>query len=245
MSSTSVIGKLLAPTLIAGLAIGLAAQREARVKAETEHAALEQQMNTLRSITVENASLSNLVASASASKPLPGDESGELLRLRAEVGELRRQCADLKNVLSEDRQAHTAPAANSASPAADPSPQVATLDYWPRNSWTFAGYATPDAALQSSVFGANQGDLKAVLASSTGEALKNLQTELATHSETEVSARIMDEIAGVQSIQVLNRTPQPDGTVLITAKFTDKYDAHTTKLILQKVGDDWKVAGGQ
>ena len=234
----------LAIAVIAGLATGFAAQREARVKADTEHAALEQQMGTLRSIIAENANLSNLVASASASKPLPVDESRELLRLRAEVSELRRQCADLKNVLNEDRQPHTTPATNSVS-SADTSQQVATPDYWPRNSWAFAGYATPDAALQSSIWSANKGDLKAILSSSTGDMLKELQTDLATRSETEVSARVMDGIAGVQSIRVLDRTTQPDGSVLITATFTGKYDAHTGKLILQKVGNDWKVAGSQ
>jgi len=244
MSATRVIANSFALALVAGLAIGLAAQREARIKAETEHAALEHQLEILHGLAAENAQLSNLVARASGPQPLPDDQSGELLRLRAEVSELRRQCADLKNVLNEDRQPHTTPATNSVS-SADTSQQVATPDYWPRNSWAFAGYATPDAALQSSIWSANKGDLKAVLSSSTGDMLKELQTDLATQSETEVSARVMDEIAGVQSIRVLDRTNQPDGTVLITATFTGKYDAHTGKLILQKVGNDWKVAGSQ
>ena len=245
MNPAHAIANSVALALVAGLAIGLAAQREARIQATTEQTALEQQLETLRSIAAENAQLSDLVARASAPKSLPGDESGELLRLRAEVSELRRQCADLKSVLNDNRQAHTAPDRSSRSPGADAAKPQATPDYWPRDSWAFAGYATPDAAFQSSLWAANNGDLKAVLASATGELRASLEKDLGAKSEAEMSIRLMDEVNGVQSIQMLNRAAQPDGTVLITAAFAGRYDTQTRKLILQKVGDDWKIAGGQ
>jgi hypothetical protein len=242
MKTTGAILNFFALALVVGLAIGFAAQREARIKAETEHTALEHQLETLRGIAAENLQLSNLVARASAPKPLPGDESGELLRLRSEVSELRRQCADLKSALSENDEAHIAPAPSSRTSAAD---AVKTQDFWPRNSWEFAGYATPDAALQSSLWAANNGDLKGVLAAATDDLRENMEKNLEGKSETEASVRVMDEVSGVQSIRVLDRTPQPDGTVLINAVFTEKYDTHTRKIILQKVGADWKIAGGQ
>src|SRR3954466_8887758 len=98
MNPIRAIGTFLAPALVAGLAFGFAAQREARIKAETEHMALEQQLKTLARIADENAQLSNLVASATASKPLSSDELRELLRLRAEVSALRQQTAALESV---------------------------------------------------------------------------------------------------------------------------------------------------
>jgi len=236
------IANSFALALVAGLAIGLAAQREARIKAETEHTALEHQLETLRGIVAENAQLSDLVARASAPKSLPDDESGELLRLRADVSELRRQCADLGSVLNENRQVHTAPNRNSHTPVAE---EIKTPDYWPRNSWVFAGYTTPDAALQSSLWAANNGDLKAVLASTTGKVRESIEADLATKSETEVAIKVNDEVIGVQSVRILDRTVQPDGTVLITAAITGKNDIRTAKLLLEKVGDDWKIGGGQ
>jgi hypothetical protein len=41
-----------------------------------------------------------------------------------------------------------------------PTGLVATADYWPRDSWAFAGYASPDAALRSCFWAANTGDVK-------------------------------------------------------------------------------------
>jgi hypothetical protein len=239
MSSTRAIANFISLMAVAGLTIGFAAQRTARIQAETEHASLKHQLEILRSIASENAQLSNLVAHTTAPKILPGDESGELLRLRAEVSELRRQCADLKNVLTENHQAHAAPGLSSGSSATD---AIKTPDYWPRDSWAFAGYTTPDAALQSSLWAANNGDLKGVLASTTGDLRASLEKDLAAKSEAEISIGLMDEVGGVESIRVLDRMVQPDGTVLITAAFVGKYDTQTRKLILQKVGEDWKIA---
>ncbi len=239
MNLRSGISNFVALAVVAGLAIALAAQREARIKAETEHGALEQQLVTLRGLVAENAGLSNIVAQASAGKALPEDESGELLRLRGEVGALRRQTADLDGALAENREAHAA-----AEPGTNAVKGVPTADYWPRDSWAFAGYATPDAALQSSLWAANKGDLKTVAAAATGQLRDSLEAGLAEKSETEMSTRLMDEVAGVQSIQVLDRAVQPDGTVQITAVFQERYDTRTTKVILQKVGGEWKIAGG-
>src|SRR5690348_11456795 len=106
MKPASAIPRFVLPVLAAVLAIGLAAQREARVKAGAEHTALEQQLETLQSIAAENAQLSNLVARASVAKPLPDDDSRELLRLRGEVTTLRQQTADLGSVLAENHQVH-------------------------------------------------------------------------------------------------------------------------------------------
>jgi len=106
MNPTRNIANFLALATVACLAGGLAAQREARIKAETEHAALGRELEILRSIAAENAQLSNLIAHASAARALPEDELHELLRLRGEVSALRRETADLGNVLNDNLQAH-------------------------------------------------------------------------------------------------------------------------------------------
>jgi hypothetical protein len=244
MNSTRILANFFALALIAGLATGLIGQREVRIQAQAEHVVLEQQLQTLRSIAAENIQLSNLVARARALKALPADESRELLRLRAEVSALRQKTAELGSVLNENQQAHAAPDRNSRSRSA--SALKATPDYWPRDSWSFAGFATPDAALQSSILAADSGDLKAVLAATTGPLRETIEKDLATKSETEVLIRMMDEVAGAQAIRILSRTVQPDGSVVISAAFDGRYDdTHTARLLLQKVGDDWKIAGAE
>jgi len=44
-------------------------------------------------------------------------------------------------------------------------------DFWPRDSWQFQGYATPDAALQSQFYAARQGDLRTFMSYTMGEIL--------------------------------------------------------------------------
>lgn len=241
MNPTGAIARFVAPALGAILAIGLAAQREARIKAEAEHTALERQLEILHGIAAENAQLSNVVAHASIAKPLAGDDSRELLRLRAEVTALRQKTAALTNVLAQNRQVHTP--SDRSGRGADVA-KAATADYWPRDSWAFAGYASSDATLQSSLWAANNGDVKALLACSTGELQQDIESQMSTKSETEISARLMDEVGGVQSVQILDRTVQPDGSVLATMALQGQYDTRTQKVVLQNVGGDWKIAGG-
>jgi len=53
----------------------------------------------------------------------------------------------------------------------------------------------------------------------------------------------MDEVSNLKSVQVLNRDFQSDDTAVLTATFEDGDQTHTTKLLLKKVGNEWKLAG--
>jgi hypothetical protein len=53
----------------------------------------------------------------------------------------------------------------------------------------------------------------------------------------------MDAVIGLQSVRVLNSEAQDDNTVVLSAEFEDRTETHTTKLLLKKIGDDWKLSG--
>ena len=194
-------------------------------------------------LVAENERLSNLVAQASRSQSLPDDQSRELLRLRGEAGVLRRQTKELETLRAENRQAHAALESGLKTQSAGAAGAAATADYWPRDSWAFAGYASPDAALQTSVWAANNGDLKALLASTTGDLQKMMEKDFEGKSENEATLRAMDEVARLKSIRVVNREVQADDTVVLTAAFEDGSDTHTSKLLMKKIGNDWKISG--
>lgn len=242
MNPTSAFARFIAPAVVAVLAVGLVAQREARVKAEAEHAALEQQLEILHGIAAENAQLSNLVARASVPGSLPEDDSRELLRLRGEVTALRQKTGNLASALTENRQAHVP--SDRSGHSADTAKAAPTADYWPRDSWAFAGYVSPDATLQSSLCAANNGDVKALLACVTGKLQEDIESKISGNDENEMSARLMDQVGGAQSVRILDRAVQPDGTVQVTMSLEGQYDTRTQKVILQQVGNDWKIAGG-
>jgi hypothetical protein len=236
MRANSVITSVLCVAGVAGLAIWLAAEHQARLRLGEEHKTLEQQLKQMAGLIAENEELSNLVARANRPQSLPDDQLRELLRLRGEVGVLRQQSKELEAVRNENRQARAALETSLKT-------QSATADYWPRDSWAFCGYASPDAALQSSLWAANSGDLKVLLASATGDVRKMMEEQFGGKSESETSIRAMDEVSGLKSVRVLNREVQADDTVVLTAAFEDRTETHTSKLLMKKIGDDWKLFG--
>ena len=144
-------------TAAAGVMIWLAVEHQAGLRLGQDNRALRQQLGQLAGLVAENERLSNLVAQASHSPSLPNDQLKELLRLRGEVGVLRQQSKELETLREENRQARTALESSPKPQSTSPAGGAATADYWPRDSWTFAGYASPDAALQSFVWAASKG----------------------------------------------------------------------------------------
>jgi hypothetical protein len=181
--------------------------------------------------------MSNLVVQAVPRPSLPESESRELLRLRGQVGVLRQQVKDLASVRSENRQVHaelesTGTAGNDA-----------TADFWPRGSWGFSGYATPEAALQSSLWASDNGDLKVLLAGATGEMRKMIERDLGGKSEEEACIRAMDEVINIKSVRVLNREVQAEDAIVLTAAFEERTGTNISRLLLKMIGGDWKLSG--
>lgn len=229
MRVNSVITSILSVAAVVGLAGWLAVEHQARLRLGEEHKALEAQADQMKGLIAENEQLSNLVAQANRPQSLPDDQSLELLRLRGEAGILRRQTRELEAVRNENLQAR----AGGAAP---------TAGYWPRASWAFAGYASPDAALQSYLWAVNNGDLKALRASATSEGRKRLDEEFGGKSETEVSISARNTFTNLKSVRVLNREVRADDAVVLTAAFEDRTNTQTVKLLMMKIGSDWKLS---
>jgi hypothetical protein len=241
MSARSVTTSFLCVTAVVGLATWFAVEHQARLRLGEERTTLEQQLQQMASLAAENQRLSNLVARVDHAQSLPDDQLRELLRLRGEAGLLRQQGKELEATRMENRQARAA--LESKTQAAAAAKAAATADYWPRDAWTFTGYASPDAALQSALWAANSGDLKALLASTTGGARKEMEEQFGGKPESEASIRAKDEVSSLKSVRVLSREAQSDGTMVLTAAFEAKDDTHTTKLLLKKIGNEWKLSG--
>jgi hypothetical protein len=231
-----VITSIAGIAAVVGMAIGVVVQRQARLRLGEEHQALEQQLDLMTRLIATNARLSNIVARMTPPPVSLDEESRELLHLRGQVTMLRQQIGELEKVRDENRQAHAALERSVKTGTA------ATADYWPRDSWSFAGYATPDAALQSCLWAADNGDFKALAAGATGALRDLIEAQLAGKSGTETSIRTMDSVMGLRSVRILNREVQGDDTMVLTAELAGQADQHTGKLILKKVGNEWKLS---
>jgi hypothetical protein len=223
------------------LAVWVAVEHHRQAGLRQDHQALEQQVEEMTRLIATNEQLSNVLAQAKAKSALTADESLELLRLRGQAGVLRRQIGGLQTVRHENRQAHAA--LESILRGESPAKTAATADYWPQDSWAFKGYATADAALQSSLWAGINGDAKEFLASVTGPMKEAVEEDLKGKSETEVSIKMMDEVLAMKSVRVINREARGDDTAVLTLEFEGRADPHTEKLELKKIGNDWKVSG--
>jgi hypothetical protein len=232
MRLKSVILGVLCAAAVVGVAGWLAVGYQARVGLEEENQALRTQLDQMGELAAENERLSNLVAHASQSQSLPEDQLRELLRLRAEVAALRQQVKALGSPSVENRQAPTGP--ESGAPA---------VENWPKESWAFVGYASPSATVQSLLWAASKGDVKAFLHGVTGDAQQIAETLLAGKSESEISAAVTAQFAGVKSLRVVSREVRGNDTVVLTTASEEANGTVTKKALLKKVGDEWKLAG--
>ena len=232
MRAKSIIVGILCAAAVVGVASWLAIGYQARAGLEEENQALRQQLDQMGELSAENERLSNLVAHASQSQPLREDQLRELLRLRAEVAALRQQGKATEPARVENLQA----------PASPESGDTAEAD-WPKESWAFAGFASPSAAVRSCLWAASKGDVKTFLRGVTGDAKQIAETLLAGKSEGEISAAVTAQFAGVKSFRVVSSEVRGEDTVVLTTASEEASGTVTKKALLKKVGNEWKLAG--
>ena len=227
--------------VVVGAAILLAMQHLSQAKLRAENDALRQQLEQSAQLAAENQRLSNLVAQAKSRRSLSDDHFSELLKLRGEVGRLREQVKEVEALREATRRAAVALAAGQKPAGADPTPEPPSADFWPRDSWQFQGYATPEAALQSQFYAIREGDLKTFMAYTTGQILEQMEKDIQGKSEAQIAEKMTGETKDLRSVRILKRQTLPDGTVSLTAAFDEGTQTHESSMILTKVGNDWKI----
>lgn len=244
MNERSIIPDLAGAVVLIGLVTGLVLEHQTRQQLREEQQALQQQLDRVTELLAAYERQASLPVAASPPPSLVSpviDPSTELVRLRTELSALRQLTNEWERARNENTQAHAALDGYVASEAT-PKP-VATADFWPRDSWSFAGFGTPDEALRSSLWASYNGDLKALLDSTTGEFQQEMQKKFEAESADKASIELMDEVGNFKSVQVLNRDLQSEDTAVLTTSLDVGDGTQTMKLVLKKVGNDWKVAG--
>jgi hypothetical protein len=221
-----------------GLGAGLALEHQHKVELREEQQALQEQLDRVTGLAAENERQAPVVAAANPARPLANDSAGELARLRAELSALRQLTNELDSARKENTEAHAALDHYLTNAAA---PQIATADFWPQDSWSFTGYATPDDAMRSFLWAAYTGNMKALTDSTTGRAREEMAKEYEGKSPDEASIRAMDDAGKLRSVQVLNRDYQSGDTAVLTATFDERDQPRAMKVTLKKVGNEWKL----
>jgi len=236
--------KALMAVLIVGLAAGIVLQSMRVSKLKAQNQRLETLQRELADMQAQVDHLTSKAAQANAPTPSEEDRS-ELLRLRNQAvqlkqatNELQRLRAQMQQLQAANQQMRTAP----PTPATDASSNApAATGPVPRESWAFAGYATPEATFQSAIFAMSQGDMQTFLASMTPEEAARMQKTFEGKTPEQISEEGKRDMAKVASFQILNR--QELGSDRVVLQVHAAGEERVQRVIMQKVGEEWKWAG--
>jgi hypothetical protein len=109
----------------------------------------------------------------------------------------------------------------------------------PLAAWTFAGYATPEAAFQSGLWAMSKGDVKTLKASLSPAYLKHfVENDTKGKSESEIGAHLMRNATEIEAFQVVSNEIVSDHASLLHVHSTRRGNAIVS---MQKVNDEWKM----
>lgn len=238
IAMTALQKTLITTTLVLAIATPLVmhyrVQKELRDQNASFHQQLQQQMDTVAQFQRDNDRLSKLIAQAT-NKSLSDEQFRELLRLRGEVGQLRNQQSDLEKLRTENRQLRAAQNAHTASLGSTPQ------DYFPKESWSFAGYADPESTLQSSIWAMSKGDVRTLLAGIFPEEVARMEKEFEGKSQDEIAAAIRSDTENMKGFRILKKEAVSDDETLLTVFNDGKDEAAVIRFV--RIGNDWKMAG--
>ncbi len=235
--------KALIAVLVLALAAGIAVQsmRVSKLKAQNE--ALRQQVATLQ------AQADHLSSQATPpTAPAPTDEDrGELLRLRNQAAQLKQVTNELQRLrtqvqqLQASQQVRAAPAVPAPTADSNVAATAAVTGPGPRESWAFAGYATPEATLQSAIFAMSQGDYQTFLASMSPEEAARMQKSFEGKTPEQIAEEGKRETSKASSFQILAKQELAPDRVMLNVFVAGEDRAQ--RIIMQKIGEEWKWAG--
>jgi RNA polymerase sigma factor (sigma-70 family) len=126
---------------------------------------------------------------------------------------------------------------------------VAIQQTRPKNQTTalsFAGYATPEASVQSMLWAGSRGDFKAFLAGCTAEQAERLQLKMAGKSEEQISREAKAWANALKDYQITQKEIISDTEVHLHIHATPSAEGlHSGKVIvvMQKIDGSWKQEG--
>ncbi len=95
MAITNLKSGIVTAVVVASLVTPLVVQRQAQARLREQDGALRQRTDQLAKLQGDNEQLSKRLAGGNGSRPLPNDRLRELVRLRSEVGRLRKDAKEL------------------------------------------------------------------------------------------------------------------------------------------------------
>ncbi len=173
----------------------------------------------------------------------------DLLKLRHEARLLRAATNDLARLQEENRRLKQEGTNTMAASA--PATIVVTTgdgeDFVAKEGWTFSGYATPEATLQSWLWSLREGDLDAFLETLTADDRARFEAQLqqSNKTEEELAADLKRQAENLTGFQILDQNSEADGSIVILARVSGGEPTGATptrhRFIFTRSGTEWKM----
>jgi hypothetical protein len=169
----------------------------------------------------------------------------DLQRLRGEVTQLRAASKAVETLTSENQRlaAENAQLRKSvqAQDATAPQQGLAGRNQFPRDSWTFAGYSSPEAALVSALWAMKQGDPKTYLDSLAPDEQQRTAQSWQNKNEGEIAQKHQNDVSSIANLRVLDRQSVSANEVVMNVYLEGP--GRVEKIRMNQIGQDWKFGG--
>ena len=113
--------------------------------------------------------------------------------------------------------------------------------HFPRSSWAYAGYASPESAFQSGVWAISKGDAQAWLASLTPALQLKARQRAGDNDDKIIADDDKRDLARITGYRIIHKQVLSKDEVVLEA-YAEGLN-QTTKASFQRIGGEWKYAG--
>jgi RNA polymerase sigma factor (sigma-70 family) len=234
IAMTTLQKSLLTATLVATVGTSIYQTRQAS-NLRTQVQNLQQQLQPItdqnRQLTLDRERATLQLAALHGEIGRLNSNNSELLRLRSETGRLRQQTNELGKLV------------RTWSATASTPDQSATPTSFPKDTWAFVGFDTPEATVQSFMWAKSHGDVKTAFDAATPELKRKiLDRDFKDKSDAEISASLVDSAKNQNGVSILKRMNVADDQVIFQIHFEGYPDNSFNILTLKKIDNEWKVS---
>jgi len=116
----------------------------------------------------------------------------------------------------------------------------------PDSSLSFAGYATPEASIQSMLWAGSRGDFKGFLAGCTPEQITRFESKMAGKSHDEISSEAKAWANALKDYKITQKDVISENEVHLhvhAAPSAEGLRSGSVIIVMQKIGNEWKQEG--
>jgi hypothetical protein len=161
----------------------------------------------------------------------------------AQLAELERLRSESVTLASDIEKSRAEIAGLRSNLDASQVPFSLRMDHLPRNSWSNAGFASPEAALQTMLWAGREGDLNSLRASLTsGELSRRTGGDWKNKSDAQIAEELTQRLGKVEDFRILKWETLGADTMYFTV-YVDGYDSADQPIWMdvQHVGSEWRV----